>query len=65
MVDLSQIDKNQKAFIKTIHAQHSLKKRLQSLGLSAVPDRKFESLRRVYKKTRSKSHWVLVRSLYV
>jgi len=35
MVDLSQIDKNQKAFIKTIHAQHSLKKRLQSLGLSA------------------------------
>lgn len=33
-MDLSQINKNQKAFIKQIHAQHILKKRLLSLGLS-------------------------------
>ena len=33
MVDLSQINKNQKVLIKQIHAQHSLKKRLFSLGL--------------------------------
>jgi ferrous iron transport protein A len=34
MVDLSQINKNQKALITRIHAQHILKKRLLSLGLS-------------------------------
>ncbi|GEM_PF-686780 len=34
MVDLSQIDKNQRALIKNISAQHGLKKRLQSLGLN-------------------------------
>jgi len=34
MVDLSQIDKNQRALIKNINAQHGLKKRLQSLGLN-------------------------------
>lgn len=33
-MDLSQINKNQKALIKQIHAQHILKKRLLSLGLS-------------------------------
>jgi len=33
MVDLSQINKNQKVLIKQIHAQHALKKRLFSLGL--------------------------------
>ncbi|WP_263833941.1 FeoA family protein [Sulfurospirillum oryzae] len=33
MIDLSQINKNQKALIKTIHAQNTLKKRLLSLGL--------------------------------
>lgn len=33
MVDLSQINKNQKVLIKQIHAQHTLKKRLYSLGL--------------------------------
>ena len=34
MVDLSQIDKNQRVLIKNINAQHGLKKRLQSLGLN-------------------------------
>lgn len=33
MVDLSQINKNQKVLIKQIHAQQTLKKRLFSLGL--------------------------------
>ena len=33
-MDLSQITKNQKAFIKQIHAQHTLKKRFFSLGLN-------------------------------
>ncbi len=33
MVDLSQINKNQKVLIKQIHAQQNLKKRLFSLGL--------------------------------
>lgn len=33
MVDLSQINKNKKVLIKQIHAQHTLKKRLYSLGL--------------------------------
>lgn len=33
MIDLSQINKNQKAHIKSIHAQNNLKKRLLSLGL--------------------------------
>lgn len=33
MLDLSQIAKNQKALIKSIHAQNILKKRLLSLGL--------------------------------
>lgn len=33
MIDLSQIAKNQKAHIKSIHAQNTLKKRLLSLGL--------------------------------
>jgi len=33
MMDLSQITKNQKALIKSIHAQNTLKKRLLSLGL--------------------------------
>ena len=33
MVDLSQINKNQKVLIKQIHAQHTLKTRLYSLGL--------------------------------
>ena len=33
MEDLSQINKNQKVLIKQIHAQHTLKKRLYSLGL--------------------------------
>ncbi|WP_228447991.1 FeoA family protein [Sulfurospirillum diekertiae] len=32
-MDLSQINKNQKAHIKSIHAQNTLKKRLLSLGL--------------------------------
>ena len=32
-MDLSQITKNQKALIKSIHAQNTLKKRLLSLGL--------------------------------
>ena len=33
MMDLSQINTNQKALIKQIHAQNTLKKRLLSLGL--------------------------------
>jgi ferrous iron transport protein A len=33
-MDLSQVGKNQKASIKQIHAQHTLKKRLFSLGLN-------------------------------
>lgn len=33
MIDLSQIAKNQKVHIKSIHAQNTLKKRLFSLGL--------------------------------
>jgi len=33
-MDLSQISKNQKVFIKQIHAQNTLKKRLFSLGLN-------------------------------
>jgi len=32
-MDLSQITKNQKALIKQIHAEHTLKKRLFSLGI--------------------------------
>lgn len=33
MIDLSQINKNEKVHIKSIHAQNTLKKRLLSLGL--------------------------------